>query len=119
MTQKSEQRAATTEIRIGIGPALLLALTVVATFGAGFGVLHNETSSLREDMISQLESLRSDMREDHAAMREDIVELQVGVGRLDIRMDHLEQRLGSLDQRLGHVERILGIQLPGDSQETL
>ena len=72
MTQESEQRAATTENRIGIGPALLIALAVVVIHGAGFGVLHNEVSSLREEMASQFESLRSEMAEDHAAMREEI-----------------------------------------------
>ncbi len=79
MIQESEQRAATTEIRIGIGRALLIALAVVVTHGAGFGVLHYEVSSLREEMRSQFESLRSEMAEDHAAMREDIGDRE-GIG---------------------------------------
>ena len=67
MTQELKQRAAPTEIRIGIGPALLIALTVIAMFGTGFGYLGSEISSLR-----------SDMREDLGAMREDLAERAAG-----------------------------------------
>ena len=129
MSQGSEKRAGTTDIRIGIGSALVIALTVLATYTAGFGLLHNDISSLREETMSQFESVRDDMRGDHAAMRGDILELQVGVGRLEVRMDYLEQglgnvdqrlgdveqRLGNVEQRLGRVEGVLGVQLPGDS----
>ena len=113
MSQGSETGTGAAEIRIGIGSALVIALAVMGTFGAGFGLLHNEISSLR-----------SDMREDHEAMRIDIAALQVSVGRLEVRMGHVEQRLDGVEQRLdgveqrlGGVEQRLGIQPPDDPAE--
>ena len=68
MSNGSKKGPAAAEIRIGVASASVIALTVMGTFGAGFGILHNEISSLR-----------SDMREDHAAMRSDIADLQVRI----------------------------------------
>ena len=128
MTQESTKPTVTTEIRIGIGPALLIVLTVVVTFWAGVGFLHHEMSLFREEMASQFaawreemssqfESMRSEMREDHAAMREDIVGVQVGVGRLEVRMDHVEQRLESVGQRLDGIWQGIRSQPLGDAAE--
>ena len=117
MSDRSEKGPGAAEIRIGIGSALAIILTVMGTFGAGFGVLHTEISSRFSSFRSEMAVLRSDMREDHAAMRNDIAGLRVDVGRLEVSVGRLEVRMGHVEQRLGRVEGGLGIQPPDDPAE--
>ena len=68
MTRGSAKERHATEIRIEIGPALLIVIAIVGTFGAGFSLLHNEIGALRTEMRSEIGALRSEM----GVMRSDL-----------------------------------------------
>ena len=87
-----------TETRINVGAVIGMGMLLVTVM-----VFQSASTNARIDLLdARVDSLRSDMREDHAA--------------LDVRLDAFQESLADILQRLAHIEGRLGMPRGGDAE---
>ena len=87
-----------TETRINVGAVIGMGMLLVTVM-----VFQSASTNARIDRLdARVDSLRSDMREDH--------------GALDVRLDAFQESLADILERLAHIEGRLGMPRGGDAE---
>ena len=86
------------ETRINVGAVIGMGMLLVTVM-----VFQSASTNARIDRLdARVDSLRSDMREDH--------------GALDVRLDAFQESLADILERLAHIEGRLGMPRGGDAE---
>ena len=87
-----------TETRINVGAVIGMGMLLITVM-----VFQSASTNARIDRLdARVDSLRSDMREDH--------------GALDVRLDAFQESLADILERLAHIEGRLGMPRGGDAE---